>query len=390
MKAVTGPKGIGVKQREGDGVTPEGIYPIGISFGLGKKPYGVKIPYRQITANDYYVDDPASPDYNKWIAYSGDPKKKWNSFERMNIPFYKLGFEVQYNKNPIIKGKGSAIFFHVWKGPGFPTAGCIALSENDVLKLMKWLDPSNKPLIIISETAAGATIKKHGYSQISWLTAEMETTLKKARPLYSINVKRKEDLIVPAELSAEYSSLRKQFSQLELFSALKGQSSKAAYEQLYLERSRVVSYIDAVNYLHKTLKASSSDFEASLRQGVLTENMNQRYDTLSASINKAETLAGRMYGSHVRSLVYSSYVKEAKILKENVIYEISRYRLLQNMEADLKAGKSIEADMLVLQRLKKRSSSIKEAGNRLHPGKYPSYPKIEALLLEMEKNISTE
>jgi len=49
-----------------------------------------------------------------------------------------------------VKGKGSAIFLHVWKGGG-ATLGCVSMPEEMVLKILGWLDPAKKPLIIMGK-----------------------------------------------------------------------------------------------------------------------------------------------------------------------------------------------------------------------------------------------
>lgn len=67
---------------------------------------------------------------------------------------YKLGAVIEYNTNPIIAGKGSAIFMHLWSGPTKPTAGCIAMSEENMTFLFRWLDKNKGPMILI-ETGAG-------------------------------------------------------------------------------------------------------------------------------------------------------------------------------------------------------------------------------------------
>ena len=82
--------------------------------------------------------------------YKGkNPYEKWKSFERMNHELYKYGAVINYNRNPIIKGKGSAIFLHIWRGENKPTAGCTATSEKNVLSLLKWMDPEKNPHIIM-------------------------------------------------------------------------------------------------------------------------------------------------------------------------------------------------------------------------------------------------
>jgi len=138
--------GIGEK-REGDGKTPSGIFPLGTAFGYDPSVV-TKMPYRQATDDDFWVDDVNSEDYNKWVK--GKPNAA--SWERMkrDDDQYKYGVVIEYNMHPIVKGNGSAIFLHVWK-PGQSTAGCISMSEEMVLKILAWLDPVKKPLIIMGK-----------------------------------------------------------------------------------------------------------------------------------------------------------------------------------------------------------------------------------------------
>jgi L,D-peptidoglycan transpeptidase YkuD (ErfK/YbiS/YcfS/YnhG family) len=132
-------------KREGDGKSPSGIFPLGIAFGYDPS-VATKMPYRQATDDDFWVDDVNSEDYNKWVK--GKPNAaSWEKMKR-NDDQYKYGVVIEYNTNPIIKGKGSAIFLHVWKG-GESTLGCVSMSEEMVLKVLGWLDPAKKPLIIM-------------------------------------------------------------------------------------------------------------------------------------------------------------------------------------------------------------------------------------------------
>ena len=53
--------------------------------------------------------------------------------------------------NPIVKGKGSAIFLHVERRKDSATAGCIAISEDRMKQIIEWLDPMMQPHIYISK-----------------------------------------------------------------------------------------------------------------------------------------------------------------------------------------------------------------------------------------------
>lgn len=92
------------------------------------------------------MDDPDSPLYNRWVE-SGDIK--WKSAERLaDYPqAYKYAVVINYNMSPTVPGKGSAIFLHCMTGSY--TAGCVAVPENDMALILKWLDPAKAPVIII-------------------------------------------------------------------------------------------------------------------------------------------------------------------------------------------------------------------------------------------------
>jgi L,D-peptidoglycan transpeptidase YkuD (ErfK/YbiS/YcfS/YnhG family) len=63
---------------------------------------------------------------------------------------YKYGIVIEYNSLNTIKGKGSAIFIHIERSAGAPTAGCIAVSEENIINLIKWINPNKKPTIEIN------------------------------------------------------------------------------------------------------------------------------------------------------------------------------------------------------------------------------------------------
>lgn len=136
-------------KREGDGRTPEGVYPLGLVFGYGATADS-RMPYRRMTDRDIWVDDPNSPDYNR-LRKKGETRAR--SFEDMVLPDhrYKYGIVVEYNTNPVVPGRGSAIFIHIWKDETTATSGCVALSEENILKLIRWLDPARKPLVMLVE-----------------------------------------------------------------------------------------------------------------------------------------------------------------------------------------------------------------------------------------------
>ena len=139
---------------EGDSKAPAGVFRLGSAFGYDTyPPAGTSIPYRNITEDDYYVDDVESEDYNRWVRLDGNtetPQQMWNSWEEMKRPdhLYELGAVVEHNAAPVVKGRGSAIFLHVWRARGAPTAGCTAMAKEDLAAVIRWLDPAKNPCLI--------------------------------------------------------------------------------------------------------------------------------------------------------------------------------------------------------------------------------------------------
>ena len=121
------------------------MYAVGDAFYQESKP-ATKLNAFKITSKTYWVDDPNSKYYNKRVE--GISNKDWSSAEHMSeISSYKYGFVIEYNTNPIKKGAGSAIFFHI--SHNSPTAGCVSVSEDKVLAYLKKLDKSKNPYILI-------------------------------------------------------------------------------------------------------------------------------------------------------------------------------------------------------------------------------------------------
>ncbi len=92
-----------------------------------------------------WCDDTQSPKYNKIIKLPSS-----NSYEKLykkeNI--YDIILVLNYNMNPTIKGKGSAIFIHVARKNYDKTEGCIALNKRDLLKILKQLKKNTEVMIV--------------------------------------------------------------------------------------------------------------------------------------------------------------------------------------------------------------------------------------------------
>ena len=105
------------------------------------------LAYRELTSDDFWIDDIGSPRYNDWVQ--GIPHDA-ASYETMLRPdgLYDVGAVIRYNMDPVVSGQGSAIFIHIWRNGGRkPTAGCVALDEGRLRKLLAWLDVKKNPAV---------------------------------------------------------------------------------------------------------------------------------------------------------------------------------------------------------------------------------------------------
>ncbi|MGH9030160.1 MAG: L,D-transpeptidase family protein [Acidimicrobiales bacterium] len=143
-------------KREGDGRTPSGIFGFGFFFGDLANPGGFQFPFRQATSSDYWDDDPSSPDYNQWVDEStqGAAAAGANPEPMFDEPAYNYGAVIDYNTGPVVSSPpmGSAIFLHV--STGGATDGCVSLPENELLEVLRWLNPSESPEIMIGVSSS--------------------------------------------------------------------------------------------------------------------------------------------------------------------------------------------------------------------------------------------
>ena len=57
---------------------------------------------------------------------------------------YDLVAVVGFNDDPVVPGKGSAIFLHLARPDYSPTAGCVALGEADLRAALRQLKPGDR------------------------------------------------------------------------------------------------------------------------------------------------------------------------------------------------------------------------------------------------------
>jgi L,D-peptidoglycan transpeptidase YkuD (ErfK/YbiS/YcfS/YnhG family) len=126
----------GSAKREGDGATPAGWHAI---CGLMYRPDRVgrsRLPRWAVPIGpcDLWSDDSADRDYNRLVrAPYPCSHERLHRADRQ----YDVVLLTGWNWPDAQAGRGSAIFVHIRRGPGRPTAGCIALRRSDLL----WIVP---------------------------------------------------------------------------------------------------------------------------------------------------------------------------------------------------------------------------------------------------------
>ena len=126
--------GLTEAKREGDGATPRGVHRIvGMLYRPDRmgRPADWAVPIRP---GDLWSDNVRDPDYNMMVRV---PHRFGHEDLRRADPMYDLVILTDWNWPYPVKGRGSAIFVHQWRGKGRPTAGCVALSRRDLL----WIAP---------------------------------------------------------------------------------------------------------------------------------------------------------------------------------------------------------------------------------------------------------
>ena len=143
FRCALGKNGIGKKIKEGDNITPRGTFKITKIYYRPDKIKKLITFFKKIKIkkNMGWCDDPKSKFYNKQIKL---PYKFGHERLYRSDNIYDIIAVLNYNINPIIKNKGSAIFLHIAKNNYKLTAGCVAIKKNNLIKLLKIIKKNTK------------------------------------------------------------------------------------------------------------------------------------------------------------------------------------------------------------------------------------------------------
>lgn len=123
------------EKREGDGASPIGDWTMRrVLF----RPDRLSIPETglplvPLKPHDGWCDASGHPLYNRPVTL---PFEASHEILWRDDHVYDLIVELGYNDEPVVEGRGSAIFLHLARANYEPTEGCVALSQPDLLAVL--------------------------------------------------------------------------------------------------------------------------------------------------------------------------------------------------------------------------------------------------------------
>lgn len=133
---VLGRSGIRADKKEGDGATPTGRFALRRVLYRSDRliPPTTRLPIALIFQDDGWCDAPDNASYNKPVKlpYPASAETMWR-----DDALYDIVVVLGHNDDPVVPGAGSAIFMHLADPNNKPTEGCIALSREDLLAVLR-------------------------------------------------------------------------------------------------------------------------------------------------------------------------------------------------------------------------------------------------------------
>lgn len=135
FRCALGRGGVRRDKQEGDGATPAGLLPLRRVLYRADRVAAPRcaVPVEPIAPEDGWCDDPGHPDYNRRIRlpHPARHEELWRAdhvYDLLGV----LGWNDGVGGEPIMRGRGSAIFLHLARPDYAPTEGCVALTEPDL------------------------------------------------------------------------------------------------------------------------------------------------------------------------------------------------------------------------------------------------------------------
>ena len=146
MRCALGRAGVTRDKREGDHATPAGAMAMRRALYRSDRvaPPATALPLAAIAPEDGWCDAPADPAYNRPVRlpHPASAEALWRA-----DGLYDLLVVLGWNDDPVVPGRGSAIFLHLRAEDGSPTEGCVALARDDLLAVVAAADRDSQVVI---------------------------------------------------------------------------------------------------------------------------------------------------------------------------------------------------------------------------------------------------
>lgn len=138
-----GRSGRKVLKREGDGATPVGNWKLRQLYyrpDRGNRPLQM-LATQALRRNAGWCDGVNDRNYNRAVVlpYPASHEEMWRSDS-----LYDVVVTLDHNERPRVQGLGSAVFFHLAAPDFTPTAGCVALRREDMLRILQLCGPRTR------------------------------------------------------------------------------------------------------------------------------------------------------------------------------------------------------------------------------------------------------
>ncbi|MFJ4327267.1 L,D-transpeptidase [Streptomyces tricolor] len=145
---------------QGTDTTPTGLYDLPFAFGIEPAPTGTAVEYRAVRESSWWCQDNDSRSYNRWVDPLPADCRAAESEHLVDFrEQYAHALVIGFNYDRPVRGRGAGIFLHV-NGQG-ATAGCVSVPEDDMRRILRWVEPGKKPHIAVGTAGGGTAVTRY-------------------------------------------------------------------------------------------------------------------------------------------------------------------------------------------------------------------------------------
>ncbi|WP_160118466.1 M14 family zinc carboxypeptidase [Bacillus sp. V59.32b] len=204
-----------------------------------------------------------------------------------------------------------------------------------------------------------------------------DATAKKLQPYYDIKVASglKVDKAFKDLYNKVNSEVNKNQAAINKLPSKYRSRPTAALKPAKTYRDNSLNFMNAVTDGDKLVSANKT-LTGYFEQGKLDSTTVSAYNNFNKSITNAEARINKMYGTNVKKYATAKYITPAKVSKENLGLDISRYNLILLMEKQVVAEDyvAVEANLTQYDQQTKNAEKIRAKKN------YIKYPATETFL----------